>query len=838
MFNKKVKVVLAVTLIVLITTLTTISATNSTDTIQTDDQIQNIDNNIHTQDTIQHNDTSSKTTKNNKIQKKDSKTIKNENQNAPISISSTNYNRYFTAQGKLSNLVSQNTSIILSGEFNNKHFIISKPGINLIGEEDVLIKNGQIKITDDATNTTITNLKINIEDLEIEAAIDNRAIGTTILNNDITIKKDVGLTYGIRNIENNVKIVNNTINVKGPSTEFKWSGSSDDTGIINTAAITTQYAENVTITENTLNVEKSENSENYHYGTIEAIDLSGNLINVTNNIVKISGGRFTHPISGKGLKNSNITNNQVTVSGERYVNGIQIVNGAENVVISKNIIHGECHNSTIFIDDDESLAYGIIISSNGGESSKNSIVANNTITLDATICYGMEIYASVNTTIINNNLDIKSLVYASGIVYAHSPNSRITNNNINTTGDSRIVVNKIVEEIEPANNGIRIQQDSNNIKIVNNTIKSIDLGDKVNSISAVSSKDIEIINNTLDTNIKQAADSITYTADNVTIKDTKTSITGKKTANITVVLPKDMVYGTIVNISTKVVDNTTNNPINKGVVVFKINGKTVKINSKNKIKIDDNGMATIKYDLTQLTSKKYNITAVFGNNNDYDRADAKTLNFTVTKTNLTQPNIKPYIIYSGEKIVINQTLKDKNGKQLIGISKIAIKYNGRTVKHANITDGKLNIDVEIPLEIKYSNNTLQIIIGENSRYTTTKLNIKIITLKQKPVFTIEKITANRGAYITLKVTIKTNVTKNNAVNGNVGFKIDGKTQHDMDEFGNIKSNTVKIRNGVATIHLYLPFNIKTGVHNITITFSGTNYLQSGRYTSDALTVKL
>ena len=203
MFNRKISfIILFLTLILFLTTTIT-----ATDTNQTSD-----DNNIHTE-LLQEHETNTQidtTQKNNytptdKKIKKDDKTT-----NTTTYVNMGNYNKYFNSRGRLYSSVSENSTIILNGEFENKNFEISKARIYLTGN-NATIRNGQIRIAEEAVNSTVTNITVIIKDTDLESTITNKAIGTTITNNNLTIIKDDGSAYGIKNIEDNVKIINNTI---------------------------------------------------------------------------------------------------------------------------------------------------------------------------------------------------------------------------------------------------------------------------------------------------------------------------------------------------------------------------------------------------------------------------------------------------------------------------------------------------------------------------------------------------------------------------------------------------------------------------------------------------
>ena len=81
------------------------------------------------------------------------------------------------------------------------------------------------------------------------------------------------------------------------------------------------------------------------------------------------------------------------------------------------------------------------------------------------------------------------------------------------------------------------------------------------------------------------------------------------------------------------------------------------------------------------------------------------------------------------------------------------------------------------------------------------------------------------------------MTNENITSGKVAFKINGITQKDVDENGVVNSEPLRISNGEAIIHLYIPKDMKSKTYNITVTYSGNNYIETARYTQEALTIK-
>ncbi len=174
--------------------------------------------------------------------------------------------------------------------------------------------------------------------------------------------------------------------------------------------------------------------------------------------------------------------------------------------------------------------------------------------------------------------------------------------------------------------------------------------------------------------------------------------------------------GQTITLRAKVTD-TNDNRIDNDKVVFKLNGKTLKDNNGNPIKVRViDGEAKLNYTIPPIYSAKtYTLTAVFGGN--YQRTETNgTLKLekkavTINKNTITTKN---------NKTTIKATIIDETGKQLIKNTPLAIKINGKTVlKGVNSTNG--TIDISFNLALNPGLYELLIISGENGIYKTAKM---------------------------------------------------------------------------------------------------------------------
>ncbi len=158
----------------------------------------------------------------------------------------------------------------------------------------------------------------------------------------------------------------------------------------------------------------------------------------------------------------------------------------------------------------------------------------------------------------------------------------------------------------------------------------------------------------------------------------------------------------------------------EGVVVFKINGKTIRDEDGNPIVVDvENGVATLDYTIpVDFAGKEYNITAVYTNNN-YERAEANNT-LTTVRSNV-QTELNQITVSQGEDANIYMVLYDENGNQLERDTKVAIKINGHTIIHMNTTEGVLNATIPAS-EITHTTNRIDVVLGENQGYYELRLN--------------------------------------------------------------------------------------------------------------------
>ena len=194
-------------------------------------------------------------------------------------------------------------------------------------------------------------------------------------------------------------------------------------------------------------------------------------------------------------------------------------------------------------------------------------------------------------------------------------------------------------------------------------------------------------------------------SDNLTESESTSTLTIQKPTAILTIDDVTLIPEENVTLTARVTDQFGNN-INKGKVIFKINGKTVKDASGKVIyaKVID-GVATINYYVSKnLIGKEVNITAVYEGTTIYNKQTA-TIITTVEKT--TTPSFK--ITPITQEITANTTItlkaKATDGNKAITTGKVIFKINGKTVKDASgkVIYAKLDSNGEVSVDYNIGN---------------------------------------------------------------------------------------------------------------------------------------
>jgi hypothetical protein len=723
-----------------------------------------------------------------------------------VVITPENYDTYIV-DGTLTR-VKEDDRVLFQGNFTDK-------GTIYVDTDDVVIDGYDAHFTNtcfviDSQNTIIQHL--NIDNTDTTYPINNTGKNNYIINNNINITNVDGLTAAIKNTASKVTIKDNILYVDGPAKTIDYT----ENGISNTQAILVVGTNKNTIQNNTITVTTT--TEGEVYGTIEAITTNGVTdTHITQNTIYASNAKFTYGINMlAGVSDNSITANNITVTSYRYCDGIQVGNQAENILIQDNNINIYCHNTTPV--DEEAISYGIITTNMGAGTSDYINIYYNNITIDSTVGYGIEIYQTTNTEIRFNNINVTG-AYSMGIGYAHSPNSHVVANNIYCQADSTTTLASVTEEIQPETVGIKIQQDSTNIKIDDGWVyggsipgaNTIHTNDKAGTDYAINveSTGTTISGNKLRSTNKTGSDAI---KNNTQYSSSNGNDADNIYTNIEIQTPETILVNQTTTLTITIKDEY-DNPLDTTITIT-IDDQTTNLTTTN-------GQATYTY--TPINTGTQSITATFQGIYNYN-ATTTTKTLTVSTITLT---VDPITANIGDTINItaritlgNQTYTDINS------GKISFKVNGKTLKDANgkviyakVTDGVATIENYIvPNDWSKENTTIQAVYsGSKQCDKLTSEKTPITVTPSTPTITTTDITASAGETITLTATITNG--DNIINNGKVVFKINGKTVKDT----NGKVIYAKVSNNQVNFTYTLPEDMKVKDYNLTAVFISSDY---------------
>ena len=648
-------------------------------------------------------------------------------------------------------------------------------------------------------NNTVSNCNINANvpssyinwgtnNFPVSVVIYSRTTNTTLKNNNITITESQALNpdqhyntlYGIYVTKNNT-IVNNTINITG--TEYLYSiqvrGSNNNISNNNINLTSRNYLsgimmEGAGMSNNTIannNIIFNGGNRSSDPGTKAEDSVYG--ISIQN----FGYGGYDYTPGTGNVTNNKIINNTITGTGYNVYAFEQF--GGDNTTVANNTINLTAHTP---------MAIGII-------GAYSNVTGNNIIvdgadnatyssadylkprTTGIYFAYGQENNAINNTINSQNNAGIIIDGETNDIVRYNTVKSLNNTYAVTVTGNNHQVTdNSLVAKELSGDNSVLATGENNTIK--DNTGKNIEyVNINVNSaIIGTVNTPIAVVVNVTTTDGSKVGEGFVRLTDNkgniiagatvvdgsVTIYTTFTTARARniqvdyvgtdtyapQTATTMIIVNKasgkDMLF-TLNPVTAKINDtisisatltNINGTAINGGVVIFKVNGRTLRDNDGNIIyaKVVD-GVAMIDNFIVPKGWAKSSITftAKYGGNNEYSPIMTNaTMNITKSVAKVEITSNTNVVAGKPATFSVKVTSDDKpvNGGTVI------FKINGKTLRdtdgniiQANVVDGVATINYTIPQNMAAKEYNFTCVFG-NSLYERSDVNSTLTVVEE------------------------------------------------------------------------------------------------------------
>ncbi len=214
----------------------------------------------------------------------------------------------------------------------------------------------------------------------------------------------------------------------------------------------------------------------------------------------------------------------------------------------------------------------------------------------------------------------------------------------------------------------------------------------------------------------------------------------KRYANVTVTTDvQEAQQGTVIQFIANVTDSTpksSNNQVSDdGYVFYKVNGVTIRDSNGDNLLVEVvDGVAVYNYTIPRGmaaiygngTTRDYEVTAVYTNNNYYPTARDNTT-FQVARSTATVNVSEAVINQTSNTLSIQANVVDYAGVNCNCTTKICIKLNDKTLVDSNnntiyytITNGVINL-TDIPLPKVSNYNNITIVVCETQAYSTGRV---------------------------------------------------------------------------------------------------------------------
>ncbi|RAP54114.1 MAG: hypothetical protein BZ137_03995 [Methanosphaera sp. rholeuAM130] len=645
-------------------------------------------------------------------------------------------------------------------EFTDDNLTYANTSVNITVRDSVTntgIANAPIKITypdatstqthtdDDGYYTIKSSLPVGENNITVEFT-GNDEYNSTTQTHTITVNKRISKTE--TNIKNNT--CNNTtieVTVKDRVTDSVISNASVTVTLPDGKAINTTTGNEGRV-EVSLKLPVGKNTINVKFNGNNEYEMSANKLTVN---VQKSASTTIAAITNKTARNNTITLKVTDKTTKQPVTSgkIEVINRATNKTVAKATITGE--NTTVTTSINESGTYNLTVKYLGNEYYNASQCEVNNLNIQKRIV--TETVKTVNNTLNNTLVNITVTDKTNGKTI---PNAQVTIKLPNgttitaSTGTTGTVTQKI------------------NLPVGKNTINITYDGSKTyNNISK---------NHTID--VKKIT--------------TKTSIT-----------PVTACLGD--KITLKVTITAENNvPVNRGNVIFKLNGVTIRDNGKlsgsdNPLKVKvTNGVATTMITADNNMRNANQITAHYIENDNYAASNSTPAKITLNRRNATitvTTNTKT--VKQGQNLIITAKVFDTTGGKKTGINSttyefVYFKINGVTLKDvngqmlkANVVNSIASINYTVPLGLSCVTDTQTmtpknqtiLAVFYSKTYNDESKNNTTFQVERSPItINISNATINnRTRTLSMKITIRDYLGNTVAGPNKLVIKVNGLT---------------------------------------------------------------
>lgn len=164
------------------------------------------------------------------------------------------------------------------------------------------------------------------------------------------------------------------------------------------------------------------------------------------------------------------------------------------------------------------------------------------------------------------------------------------------------------------------------------------------------------------------------------------------------------------------------NPITEGMVIFRLNGKTLRDDDGKVIYVNINeGKATLKdVPITNTwAGDETTLQAIFAGNDEFEPLYTDKLIISVSKREAQIELTAPSTAQTGETITLSASVT--SGGEPLTTGRVAFKLNGKTLKdktgkalYVNVVNGNATTTYTLPAKIKANTYTLTAVFAENT----------------------------------------------------------------------------------------------------------------------------